>query len=240
MGAIRLLKEKLIGQLRSRHKNGEMVENQLIEEISCEDLVDLLNESRTETDSNDDLSSNLMSSVFAIVEERRKILTLLKDYKEQLAHSQSIAADILKEKDQLKRLLKEREEQLLVLQSQIEKEQDRYEELMEEHKLLRVNELNERVKLQQQIKELQANYESLNTEFLHYQQDKDREALEYKEMLRKEAEKYNSLQLKYDKLLTENRNLIEKVAVFAKQVSSVEMLNELILPQNEKPVNDKD
>ncbi|MGI6330655.1 MAG: hypothetical protein ACOX1Y_02585 [Zhaonellaceae bacterium] len=35
---------------------------------------------------------------------------------------------------------------------------------MEDHKALRVNELNERLKLQQRIKELQADYDALSEE----------------------------------------------------------------------------
>ncbi|MGI6686312.1 MAG: hypothetical protein ACOX47_12730 [Bacillota bacterium] len=234
MRVIKFIKEKLTNQFKSPQKYEAIIDAQIIEDTDCDHSIEPMKNSLI-TDSNDDLSSNLMASVFAIIEERRKMLMIISDYKERLANFQSIEDSILKEKKQLECSLEDRDQQIVKLQIEIEGQQRKYEELLTDHNSLRVNELNERVKLQQKIKELQADYESLSIEFRQLQGDKDQEAISYTENIRKEVEKYNHLQMKYDSLSKENKALMEKIAAFAKQISSFEMLNTFILPNYEEP-----
>jgi chromosome segregation ATPase len=233
MNAIQFLKEKITNHTKFPVKNHEVNGAEVIEDLEVESSLELNGKEISATDSEDHLTTNLMSTVFSIIEERRKLLMLVKDYKDKLAHSQAIFADVLKEKNFLEGVLKEREDELLVLQKQIEAEQQKYEDLMEDHKALRVNELNERLKLQQRIKELQADYDALSEECRKIQEEKDREALANKEKIRKELERYNHLQLKFNELSEENKVLMDKLTSFAKQISALNLLNPFLLPDRE-------
>lgn len=220
-----------------------IVKAQIVNEVSDNSIknnsIESIKENYSLTDNDDDLLANFMSSAFGIIEERRKMAELINDYKERLAHSKSIFADVLKEKSDLEKSLEDRTNQLLSLQSQVEEQQKKYENLMKDHKSFRVNELNARKKLQEQIKEYQADYETLKNEFRQYQEDKETETMDNKEKIRNEVEKYNHLQLKYNTLFEENRILLERVASFAKQVSSLSILETLSLNCEKFGLNDK-
>ncbi len=182
----------------------------------------------TLNDSDDDFSSNLLAIVFGVIEERRKMSLLIAKQKEQIAETQTINASIVEEKRQLTNYMGERENQLKSLQYQINEYQDKYQELIEDYKELEISELKERQKLQQQIKELQANYDALADELKQYREETRIKNNRYKDELRQEKEKYTRLLLQHKKLSEDNTSLVEKIASFTKQISSVQMLNNII------------
>lgn len=235
MKPFQFLKEKLSNQSESQGKKEEAYAVELVEDSNnkASQETAAAKEPLSLNDSDDELSSHLMSSVFGIVEERRKMKLMINDYKEQTAQAQTIINGILEEKKQLSAALSERENQLSAFQFQLDEQQKKYDELMEDYKSLRVNEINERKRLQQQIKELQADYQSLNEEFRQFHETADREAMRYKERIREEKEKFNHLQLKYNDLFEENKVLLDKITAFAKQISSVKTVNSILLQKSE-------
>lgn len=238
MKSIQLLKEKINKHFLTSREVKESFSVHVIEELNDAEISESFNEPFSLNDSDDELSANLMSTVFAIIEERRKMVQIIVGLKEKVFDSNGIIAGILEEKNQMGNSLADRERQLKILQSKSEEQQDRYEELMEDHKLLRVSELEERKRLQQQIKELKSDYESINSEFRRFQTDTGKEGMGFKEVLREEKERYNHLLLKYNKVAEDNSTLLEKISVFTKQISSVQILNTILTKDKEKDVMD--
>ncbi|MEL7565352.1 MAG: hypothetical protein AAGU27_10750 [Dehalobacterium sp.] len=234
MKSIQFFKGKMNKHFTSSKEAEEPFAVHVIEESNDESETATSNEPFSLNDSDDELSANLMSSVFAIIEERRKMSLMITELKEKVFDSNQIISSILEEKNQLTNSLTEREKQLKVLQSKSEDQQERYEELLEDHKLLRINELEERKRLQQQIKELKSDYETVSNEFRQFQSDTGKEIMGYKDALREEKEKYNHLLLKYNKLSEDNSTLLEKISIFTKQISSVQILSTLLSTDNEK------
>ena len=234
MKRIPFLRDKVFPKPSSLKEGEETLTVKVIEEPNDDSTTSPSKESFSLNDSDDDLSANLLSSVFAIIEERRKMSLLISKYKEQILDLQSINSSIIEEKRQIGDTLKDRETQLEALQFQLGEYQEKYQELMEDHKLLRVNELKERKRLQQQIKELQADYESLSIEYKQFQEEKNKEIIGYKDIIREEREKYNHLQIQFNKLTEDNNMLLEKISAFAKQISSVQTFNSIFLPDKEK------
>lgn len=234
MKSIQFFKEKMNKHFPSSKEGEETFAVHVIEEPNGEDTTVPLKETFSLNDSDDELSANLLSSVFALIEERRKMSLMITEYKEKVFDSNEIISSILEEKKQLANSLTEREKQLAALQSKSGDQQKRYEELMEDHKLLRVNELEERKRLQQQIKELKSDYESISNEFRKFQAETGKETMEYKDALREEKEKYSHLLLQYNKVSEDNTTLLEKISAFTKQISSVQMLNTIFSTNNEK------
>ncbi|MDD2497857.1 MAG: hypothetical protein PHT78_03825 [Desulfitobacteriaceae bacterium] len=235
MKAFQFLKEKFSNQQEPQEKQEEAYAVELVEDTNnvASQEAAAGKEPLPLNDSDDELSSHLMSSVFGIVEERRKMKLMINDYKEQTSQAQNIINGILEEKKQLSEALTERENQLTAFQFQLEEQQKKYDELIEDYKSLRVNEINERKRLQQQIKELQTDYQSLNEEFHQYHETADKEAMRYKERIREEKEKFNHLQLQYNEILEENKALLEKITAFAKQISSVKTVSSIMFQKNE-------
>jgi len=234
MKIIPFFKEKVRKKHLSSEESEETFAVKVIEESNGDSITSPSKETFSLNDSDDDLSANLLSSVFGIIEERRKLAQLIVKYKEQMSEMQAINSGILEEKRQIGNSLKDREKQLENLQYQLGEYQEKCQELIEDHKLLKINELKEQKRLQQQIKELQADYESLSTEYKQFQEDKNKEIIGYKDALREEKEKYSHLQLQFNKLTEDNNILMEKISAFAKQISSVQMFNSIFLSDKEK------
>jgi len=237
MKSIQFFKEKMNKHFPSSKEAEEPFAVHVIEESNEDNETATSNNSNEPfslNDSDDELSANLMSSVFALIEERRKMSLMIAELKEKVFDSNEIISSILEDKRQLGNSLSEREKQLKALQSKSEDQQERYEELLEDHKLLRVNELEERKRLQQQIKELKSDYESVSNEFRQYQADTGKEIMGYKDALREEKEKYSHLLLKFNKLSEDNSALLDKISIFTKQISSVQILSSILSTDNEK------
>lgn len=234
MKSIQFLKEKMNKHFLTSKEAEEPFSVHVIEELNDEEISEPINEAFSLNDSDDELSANLMSSVFAIIEERRKMVRIILELKEKIFDANEIIASILEEKNQMGNSLADRERQLKSLQSKSEDQQERYEELMEDHKLLRVSELEERKRLQQQIKELKSDYESVSNEFRQFQSNTGREVMGFKDALREEKERYSHLLLKYNKLSADNSTLLEKISVFTKQISSVQILDTILSAEKEK------
>ena len=205
----------------------------IIEEYEEENAADLSEGSFVLSDSDDAFSENLLTIIFGIIEERRKMFSLVAKYKEQVAETQTINAGIIEEKKQLASSLEERDNQLRSLQGQINEHQEKYQELIEEHKESEINSLKERQKLQQQVKELEANYEGLADELKKHHEETRIKVTRYKDDLRLEKEKYNRLLLQHKKLSEDNTDLVEKIASFTRQISSVQMLNNVFSTEQE-------
>lgn len=177
-----------------------------------------------EKDIEDALSAKALFSVVTLIDERRRMLSLIKDLKEQIVDAKVTNNTHIQEKKDLFASIEQRDQKLAGLGSRYSDQQRQFEELSDKFKQAKVEHNEERERLLQQLRESQLNFESIEADLRILRADAAQEQIRYQDMLRAEKAQHNHTQALYQKVLDDNKKLVKQITAFTTQFAILQPL----------------
>ncbi len=170
-----------------------------------------------EKDVEDALSAKALFSVVTLIDERRRMLSLITDLKSQIVDSKVANNTHMQEKKDLFAAIEKRDQKLASLGSSYSEQQRQFEELSEKFKQAKIEHNEERERLLQQSREWQLNFETVDADLRILRSDAAQEQFRLQDMLREEKAQHNHTQAQYQKVLEDNKNLVKQITAFTNQ-----------------------
>lgn len=171
------------------------------------------------TGTEDEISTRLLQSVSAMVDDRKKMKELLQEYKKQIEMTERKLRDSEDERRSLEIKLDRKDSDMDRQQRLMLDHQYKYEQLQEEFEQMQTNHQTEHNRLQEKVNELTSQYEELTVDYTKLRKESSKEIERLEMQLRNAELKNTQLAAKYEEIRKDNANLTRRVTDFAHQIA---------------------